>query len=160
MSGHGQQASRRGSGQGLVEFALVLPIIVLMIFGLVDLGRAVFTYNTLAQAARQASRTAIVNQDVNAVRAVAASSGATLGLGSSNVDVCFKASGSSQQDCSNAGADPCSTLAIGCLAIVSAHIDFSPLTPIIGSLFSSIPLSSTSIQPIESVCPSTARPTC
>lgn len=46
--------SRRG--QALVEFALVLPIFVLMIFGLVDLGRAVFINNSLAEAARDGAR--------------------------------------------------------------------------------------------------------
>lgn len=43
-------------GQALVEFALVLPIFVLMIFGLVDLGRAVFINNSLAEAARDGAR--------------------------------------------------------------------------------------------------------
>ena len=53
---------RRSRGQGLVEFAVVLPIIVLGLFAILDLGRGVFTYNALAQAARQGSRTAMVNQ--------------------------------------------------------------------------------------------------
>ena len=144
-----------------MEFALVLPIIVMIIFGLVDLGRAVFMYNTLAQSARQAARTAIVNQNVGAVKTVAAASAASLGLAPANVDVCFKTDGSSQNDCSNAGADACpSPYVVGCLAIVRTHVDYSPLTPIIGSLFGSISLSSTSIEPIESVCPSSTRPSC
>jgi len=53
---------RRDRGQALVEFAFVFPVIVLLAFGFIDVGRAVFSYNTLTNAARQAARTAAVNQ--------------------------------------------------------------------------------------------------
>ena len=53
---------RRDRGQSLVEFALVIPIIVLLIASFVEIGRAVFAYNTVANAARQGVRVAIVNQ--------------------------------------------------------------------------------------------------
>jgi Flp pilus assembly protein TadG len=46
----------RQRGQALVEFALVIPIFLLVIFGLVDLGRAVFVNNTIAEAARDGAR--------------------------------------------------------------------------------------------------------
>jgi len=46
----------RGRGQALVEFALVIPLFLLVIFGLVDLGRAVFVNNSLAEAARDGAR--------------------------------------------------------------------------------------------------------
>lgn len=36
--------------------ALVLPLFIVMIFGLVDLGRAVFVYNSLAEASREGAR--------------------------------------------------------------------------------------------------------
>ena len=39
-----------------------MPVIVLAVLGLLDLGRGIYTYNTLAQSARQAARIAIVNQ--------------------------------------------------------------------------------------------------
>jgi hypothetical protein len=47
---------------GLVEFALVLPIFVLFMVAIFDLGRAAFAYNTLTNAAREGARMAIVNQ--------------------------------------------------------------------------------------------------
>lgn len=43
-------------GQSMVELALALPILVLVIFGLVDLGRAVYINNSLAEAARDGAR--------------------------------------------------------------------------------------------------------
>ena len=59
-----RMAGRRGHGQSLVEFALVLPVFILVLVSLFDLGRAVFVYNTLTNAAREGARLAIVNQDV------------------------------------------------------------------------------------------------
>lgn len=46
----------RERGQSLVEFALVLPVFLLLIFGLIDLGRAVYVSNSLAEAARDGAR--------------------------------------------------------------------------------------------------------
>ncbi len=51
---------RHGRGQTLVEFALVLPIFLLMLFGLIDMGRYVYLNSTLSQAAREGARVAAV----------------------------------------------------------------------------------------------------
>jgi Flp pilus assembly protein TadG len=45
-------------GQSLVEFALVIPIVILLMIGLFDLGRIVFTNNSLSDGARHAARNA------------------------------------------------------------------------------------------------------
>ena len=45
-------------GQGLVEFALVLPVFLVLVFGIIDGGRAVFAYNQMSQAARNVARVA------------------------------------------------------------------------------------------------------
>ncbi len=47
---------RRSRGQALVEFALVIPIFLLMLFGLIDIGRLVYLNATLSQAAREGAR--------------------------------------------------------------------------------------------------------
>lgn len=49
------------AGQSLVEFALVLPILLLIITGLFDVARATWQENTLAYAAREGTRYAIVH---------------------------------------------------------------------------------------------------
>ncbi len=49
-----------GRGQALVEFALVLPIFAIMLFGIIDLGRYVFIVNSLNNGAREAARFASV----------------------------------------------------------------------------------------------------
>ena len=46
----------------MVEFALVIPIFLLLLVAIFDLGRAVFAYNTLTNAAREGARLAAVNQ--------------------------------------------------------------------------------------------------
>jgi Flp pilus assembly protein TadG len=147
--------------QGLVEFALVLPLILLVIFGTVDLGRAIYAYNTAGEAARQAARLGIVDQTVSDVQARAISSAPVLGLRTSDVDVCFKTSGTLQRDCSNPAVDDCSgDLQIGCLAVVVVRASYNPLTPVISGLVGVRTIPSSSLLPIEYVCPNSTRATC
>ncbi len=48
-------------GQSLVEFAIGSLVVLLLVFGAVDLGRAVFTYNSISQCAREGIRFAVVH---------------------------------------------------------------------------------------------------
>jgi Flp pilus assembly protein TadG len=52
---------QRERGQSLVEFSLASMIFFAMVFGLIDVSRAVWNYNTLAQATREGTRYAIVH---------------------------------------------------------------------------------------------------
>ena len=54
---------RRNSGQSLVEFGLILPLVFFLITGFLDLGRAIFYYSSLTNAVREATRYAIVHKD-------------------------------------------------------------------------------------------------
>ncbi len=51
---------RRSRGQALVEFALVVPMFLLLIFAIVDVGRYVYANNALNQTAREAARVGAV----------------------------------------------------------------------------------------------------
>ncbi len=56
------RARRRTPGQesqALIEFALISPLLLLLIFGIIDIGRAVFYYDTLNHAAREGARVAV-----------------------------------------------------------------------------------------------------
>lgn len=62
----GTHSTRRGTGQaqrGLaaVEFAIVAPVLLLLMLGVAEFGRALFQYNTLAKAVRDAARYYSVN---------------------------------------------------------------------------------------------------
>jgi Flp pilus assembly pilin Flp len=43
-------------GAAVVEFALVMPILALIIFGIIDFGRAFYTVNNIISAVREGSR--------------------------------------------------------------------------------------------------------
>jgi Flp pilus assembly protein TadG len=45
--------------QALIEFVLVAPVLLLLVFGIIDIGRAVFYYDTLNHAAREGARSAV-----------------------------------------------------------------------------------------------------
>jgi Flp pilus assembly protein TadG len=48
------------SGQSLVEFSLILPVMILLILGGVDIGRAYYTETQIVNAAREGARMASV----------------------------------------------------------------------------------------------------
>ena len=53
----------QADGQALVEFALILPILILLLVGIFDFGRAIYAFNTVNNAARESVRVAIVDQN-------------------------------------------------------------------------------------------------
>lgn len=63
---------RDDRGAAAVEFALVLPILVVLVFGIVDFGRALFAYNYLTSAVREGGRFAAVQGSASAQAAVQA----------------------------------------------------------------------------------------
>lgn len=146
---------RTARGQSLVEFALVIPVFILLIFGLIDGGRLVYTYNTVANAARDAARVAIVNQSTSGAETCdttsatawpngcGAASALALNVQPSDVTVVYKNADDSGD---------CATLTIGCLAEVTVTTSFTPFTPIAGNLIGTITISSQSKMPVERVC--------
>lgn len=60
-------------GQGLVEFALVVPILLLLLVAIVDVGWFVFAKTNLNNAAREGARVYAVHDDVDQATTAAAS---------------------------------------------------------------------------------------
>jgi Flp pilus assembly protein TadG len=52
--------SRRRRGQALVEFALIVPLLLLLVLGVVEFSRAWQVYQTITDAARDGARTAVL----------------------------------------------------------------------------------------------------
>jgi Flp pilus assembly protein TadG len=129
------RSHRRSRGQALVEFALVLPIFILVLVGLFDAGRAVYAHNTVANSARAAARVAIVNQSPDVIRDRAVEMGVALGLTSSDVTLV-----------------PCGSMEAGCMYRVTVAWDYQPITPLIGDVFNPT-ISSTAEMPVEFVNP-------
>ncbi len=60
----------RNSGQSLVEFALIFPLIFLLITGFLDVSRAIFAFASVSNAVREGTRYATVSKtDLNAAYA-------------------------------------------------------------------------------------------
>lgn len=78
---------KNNKGQAMVEFALVIPIFLLMIFGMVEFGR-IYSYKlATANMARQVARqAAVVGLDNTKIRDAAIASGTIFGLSSSNIN--------------------------------------------------------------------------
>ena len=53
-------AAETAEGQSLMEFALIVPVLVLILMGIFDLGRSVYYYNVASETAREAARRSIM----------------------------------------------------------------------------------------------------
>lgn len=58
----------RRSGQALTELALIVPMMVMMLAGVFEFGRALYTYTTIVHATREGARVAIVTADDASIR--------------------------------------------------------------------------------------------
>jgi len=162
-----RRVRRPERGQGLVEFAFVVPLIVLLVSGGIDMGRLVFAQTTLANAARHGARVAAVNQ-INpgngniscqedmpienvadphwSARACTAWSSGTIGVTVSAVTLSYAAPTDVALSCSP-------TLHIGCIARISVTTTWRAITPVVGSILDNVTLTATSEHPLERVFP-------
>jgi Flp pilus assembly protein TadG len=165
MRAGNRQPSDRGprDGQALIEFALVLPLILLILMGVFDLGRGIFAFNEVANAAREGGRTGIVNQTLADIRTRAADQAIGLGVPTTAPASCPSNGGPPTATTDPAGVciaiidgpnmTNCSTTPqVGCVVVVSVKSTFSAVTPIIGNIIGPISLSSTTRQMIEATC--------
>ena len=53
----GRESSR---GQELVEYAIVFPVLMLLVLGIIEFGRIIYSYNAISNAAREGARFAVV----------------------------------------------------------------------------------------------------
>jgi Flp pilus assembly protein TadG len=130
----------RDRGSVAVEFALLLPVLLLLIFGIIDFGRAINDQITLTQAAREGARLASLGYSTSAVTSRAQS--AATGLSPVTVTV--------TSSCP-AGAG------VGVDAVVTTSYTFSFVTPVgafaamfgTASFGSTLSLSATGEMPCE-----------
>ncbi len=165
----------------MVELALILPIVVLLLVAVFDIGRGVYAYTSIANAARTGARIAAVNQlypdatdtmcaenmpveDLGSgstptwsARACAANAATSLGLSPSAVVVSYAAPSGTALTCP-AGPAPAAPSAnapfhVGCIVSVTVSYSWAPITPLIGNLVGPITMSTTSQMPVERVFP-------
>ena len=108
----GQRTYRRNTrdrrrGQSLVEFALVLPLFLLILAGIVDFGMGLATSITVTNATREGARLGTVNPSSAAVIARVQASATGLDVSRLTVTVtCLEVSGSTYVACSGAPWQP------------------------------------------------------
>jgi Flp pilus assembly protein TadG len=127
---------RHAAGQGLTEFAIVLPLLVLIILGLFDLGYATFLNNMLANAAREGARTGIIITSTdNDIRTRVRAAAAGLNLSDSQIVIA-----------------PTPNRSFGEPITVTLTLSYKPLTPVLGPIVGgSLPLRAESAMIVEGV---------
>jgi Flp pilus assembly protein TadG len=136
---------RRSRGQGLVEFALVFPILIILLIAVFDMGRLVFAYNDITNAARSGARVAIVDQTNGVARTATINQATSLGLKAADVTIDYL-----KADLSG----PCPTpKQLGCVAHVKVNFAWRAITPIIGSIVGPVTVTAESRMPIERIYP-------
>jgi Flp pilus assembly protein TadG len=157
-----KRPSSEHRGQTLVEFALILPIFVLLLVGIFDFGRAIYAYNTISNAAREAVRVGIVDQSCNVIGTEARN---RAGLGITWAPTVAQPCGPSTSDISirflNAngttpsGGDRCLQpdatpgVPLGCLVEVTVRYRYNAATPIISNLVGTLNLTASTRQAVE-----------
>ena len=111
-------------GQGLLEFALVISLLLLLVFGIIDFARVFFGYATMSNGVREGARYAIVHPNDDAgIEAAARSMMVVIGA-PVNVQVNFLDT--------NVDGSECRTHL--CTVQVVATSDFAVWTPIIPNI--------------------------
>ncbi|MBS8266579.1 pilus assembly protein [Mesobacillus boroniphilus] len=123
---------RSEKGQSLVEFALVLPLLVLLLFGIVDFARIFHVYLTMDHAGREAARAASIGKDDTTIKSVAVGDGASINLTEGNVLI-----------------TPEGTRTSGTDVVITINYSINFLTPVIGNIIGEVNLTDKTVMRIE-----------
>lgn len=70
--------TRSDRGAAMVEFAIIAPLLLLLVFGIIEFGRAYNAQNTLTHAAREGAREYAITQDAASAEVVAKNAATSL----------------------------------------------------------------------------------
>ncbi|HEX2979484.1 MAG TPA: TadE/TadG family type IV pilus assembly protein, partial [Anaerolineaceae bacterium] len=134
-------ARKAGTGQGLVEFALVIPIFLLMTFGAVEGGRYMYFQNSVASASREAARygSAEANlSDCAGIRDAAKRIGFFAGVTDENISIRYLEGDASLEalgavDCAATKIDQCpyGGTSDNYRIVVDVAVPYKPLVPMV-----------------------------
>ena len=139
--------AKRGAGQALVEFSIVLIPFLFLLMGVVDLGRGIFTNNGVSEAAREIARTTSVHpcdptsctlgNSTQTLATIATQEGLVPGLGGTGSTIAFQCTDITDTALSN------TTCMSGEFVRVTVSVPFQVLTPLL-SMVAPTTLTSTS----------------
>jgi len=159
----GVSRSRRGeTGATLVEFAVVAPLLFLLLFGVVEFGRAVITYTGVTTAAREGARygSTIGDSDLNpgvpryldcdGIRAAARSKSVMVDLADSDITIHYDDGPGTptDADCEGGTAPTEALVQTGDRIVVSVESTFSSPIPIISNIVGTLNIDSTQARTI------------
>lgn len=140
-----RKQKRDFKGQGMVEFALVLPILLLLVWGLIEFGRLLFIYVATNSASREAARHATAvggvpsagflrYQDCAGMREAARRLGNLAGIQDNDIVITYDSGpGTARID-----ADECQTgnvgpfnVDLGDRVVVQVTTNYQPIVPIV-----------------------------
>jgi Flp pilus assembly protein TadG len=124
---------------------LIFPVLILVLVAVFDLGRLVFAYNNITNAARTGARVAIVDQTTPVAQNATINQATSLGLTAANVTVDYRTA--------NLAATCPSPKTLGCVAQVTVTYQWRAITPIIGGIIGPMNVTAVSRQPIERIFP-------
>lgn len=124
-----EKAPQRFRGQAVVEFAIVSIMLLMLSFGIVDLGRGVYQRAALTNAVREGARAGSVKHDNATIVAAAQHTSPTLNLSTTN----FTSNGGTItcDDWNAVKSLDCTTATTGDRITVCAYYDFYPTARLI-----------------------------
>lgn len=123
-------------GQSLVETALILPILLMILFGIVDFGRIFHAYLTLDHAGREAARAATIGSEDDVIKSKINSATGSLDKSKYSVGITIAPAGKANRA---SGSEVTITL--------TYSVDF--LTPFIAQTLNPVPLKNETVMRVE-----------
>lgn len=144
----GEAAVERGAS--LVEFALLAPLLLTLLFGVIESGRALFAYTTVWSSAREGARAATTLTsylDCDAIRDAAMAKAITVDITAGDIEIVYRDPiGNTTADCDDTDpgflAPTALTVPSGSSVEVSVSGTFDSIVPIVAVFFDGLTLDS------------------
>lgn len=151
---------KRKRGQGLVEFALILPLLLLIMVGIFEFGRIIFLYANLFNAAREGARYGLTHpQDYQGILGVAQERVTMLQLDNGDLAVSMDTGPASTDTCTMSSTNDCASYAVvGNRVKVTISRMISPITPFFEPFINDLNLTTDAARTIQRVSMTVSTP--
>ena len=142
---------QKEKAQGIVEFALIIPVLLLIILGIIEFGRLLFFYSSVTSASREAARfgSAVGEfggvdryRDCAGIRNAARSAGVFAAIADGDISIQYD-DGTTLKD---ASCPPTANIGLADRIVVTITKGFTPIVPIVN--LPAIPITSTTARTI------------
>lgn len=146
-----QSLSGRAKAQAMIEFALVFPVLLLLVYGIIELGRLLFIYSSVTTSSREAARygsaagkvggTTPRYLDCAGILSAAQRSAILTPVNASNITITYDHGPGTSQIAPSCPAAQSQEIVLGDRINVQVTVNYVPLIPFVR--FPTIPISST-----------------